>query len=64
VAWQACLEQPGPIAENVEVRSTHIGLGFHAPAFWVIADRLAQPADHWSPFAATGFVSAFFPKRK
>jgi len=64
VAWQACLEQPGPIAENVEVRSTHIGLGFHAPAFWVIADRLAQPTGQWSPFTPTGFVSAFFPKRK
>jgi pimeloyl-ACP methyl ester carboxylesterase len=64
VAWQACLEQPGPIAENVEVRSTHIGLGFHAPAFWVIADRLAQPTGQWSAFTPTGFVSAFFPKRK
>jgi pimeloyl-ACP methyl ester carboxylesterase len=63
VAWQACLERPGPMAENVEVRSTHIGLGFHAPAFWVIADRLAQPSDQWAPFSPTGFVSAFFPKR-
>jgi len=63
VAWQACLEHPGPIAENVEVRSTHIGLGFHAPAFWVIADRLAQPMDQWAPFAPTGFVSAFYPRR-
>jgi len=63
VAWQACLEIPGPLAENVEVRATHIGLGFHAPAFWVIADRLAQPAGTWLPFAPTGFVSAFYPRR-
>lgn len=64
VAWQACLERPGPIAENIEVRSTHVGLGFHAPAFWAIADRLAQPWDCWTPFVPSGLVSAFYPKRK
>lgn len=64
VAWQACLEKPGPRSENIEVRSTHIGLGFHAPAFWAIADRLAQPFDQWTPFKPTGLVSALFPTRR
>ena len=49
VAWRACLEQEGGERENVEVNTTHIGLGFHAPALWVIADRLAQPAGIWKP---------------
>ena len=62
VAWRACLEKPGPLAENVEVRSTHIGLGFHAPALWVIADRLSQPFDEWKPFRPTSLVRPFFPK--
>src|SRR4029077_13186442 len=42
VAWRACLEEGGEGRENVEVNTTHLGLGFHAPALWVIADRLAQ----------------------
>lgn len=63
VAWRACLEQAGARAENVEVRSTHIGLGFHAPALWVIADRLAQKWDSWKPFKPRAIVSAFFPRR-
>ena len=63
VAWRACLEQAGARAENVEVRSTHIGLGFHAPALWVIADRLAQKWDSWKSFKPRAMVSAFFPRR-
>ena len=50
VAWQACLEEEGPRRENIEVRTTHIGLGFHLPALWAIADRLSQPIGEWRPF--------------
>ncbi len=63
VAWQACLEQEGPQSENIEVRTTHIGLGFHAPALWVIADRLAQPFGTWRPFRPGPLVGPFFPGR-
>ncbi|MEQ1866350.1 MAG: hypothetical protein ABL996_17060 [Micropepsaceae bacterium] len=64
VAWRACLEQEGPRAENIEVRSTHIGLGFHAPALWAIADRLAQKAGTWKPFKPGAIVAPFFPRRR
>jgi pimeloyl-ACP methyl ester carboxylesterase len=64
VAWRACLEVPGPRAENIEVRSTHIGLGFHAPALWAIADRLAQKRDVWKPFKPSAIVAPFFPRRR
>lgn len=64
VAWQACLEQEGPQRENIEVRTTHLGLGFHAPALWVIADRLAQPEGVWTPFQPGLLVAPFFPKRR
>ena len=37
-------------SENVEVRGSHIGLGFNPAALWVIADRLAQPLGAWAPF--------------
>lgn len=64
VAWRACLEKVGPRAENIEVRSTHIGLGFHAPALWAIADRLAQKWDTWKPFKPSAMVAPFFPRRR
>ena len=64
VAWRACLEQEGPQAENIEVRSTHIGLGFHAPALWAIADRLAQKWGTWKPFKPSAIVAPFFPRRR
>lgn len=37
-------EDEGPDAENVRVRSTHIGMGFDLDVFGVIADRLAKDA--------------------
>ncbi|HJQ57314.1 MAG TPA: alpha/beta hydrolase [Vineibacter sp.] len=64
VAWQACLEQESPTAENVEVNTTHLGLGFHPPALWVIANRLAQPFDSWRPFRPSRLVAPFFPRRR
>ena len=63
VAWRACLEKEGPRRENIEVRSTHIGLGFHAPALWAIADRLALPWGTWTPFKPSRLVAPFFPRK-
>ncbi|HMN70362.1 MAG TPA: alpha/beta fold hydrolase [Rhodoblastus sp.] len=62
VAWRACLEQEGGERENVEVATTHIGLGFHAPALWVIADRLAQPEGTWKPFRPNAATAPWFPR--
>lgn len=61
VAWRACLEPDGEQRENIEVNTTHIGLGFHAPALWVIADRLAQPPGTWNPFRPSPQVAIWFP---
>ena len=49
VAWRACLQPEGPRSENVEVRGSHLGLGFIRCAVGV-ADRLAQPLGAWTPF--------------
>jgi pimeloyl-ACP methyl ester carboxylesterase len=51
VHWQGCLEQAGPQSENVEVHSSHTGMGFHAETLAVVADRLAQPEGAWHPYA-------------
>jgi pimeloyl-ACP methyl ester carboxylesterase len=61
VPWQACLEVAGPQRENVAVYSSHLGLGHNAAAFWVVADRLAQPEDRWRPFRAPGVARRLFP---
>jgi pimeloyl-ACP methyl ester carboxylesterase len=62
VAWRACLEEEGGERENIEVNTTHIGLGFHAPALWVIADRLAQPAGARKPFEPSPMLAPWFPR--
>jgi pimeloyl-ACP methyl ester carboxylesterase len=65
VAWPASIQQPSkhnPHTENVEVFSSHIGLGLNPSAWWALADRLAQPAGQWKPFERTGPLQRlFFP---
>ena len=50
VLWSACLEPPGPLRENVEVRATHTGLAANPTVLFVVADRLAQSEGSWQPF--------------
>ncbi len=57
VAWQASIQAPSehnPHTENVEVFASHVGLGLNPSAWWVVADRLAQPSGAWKPFARKG----------
>jgi len=63
VAWRACRQAEGHQSENVEVRGSHLGLGFSPAALWVIADRLAQPLGGWAPFRPSPSVAAFFPRQ-
>ena len=50
VAWRTCLDEPSPRTENIAVLASHLGIANHPAALWVMADRLAQPADQWKPF--------------
>lgn len=61
-AWQNCIEVKSPIAENIEVKASHCGLGHHPAAVYAIADRLAQPEGEWQPFDRSGFKSLVYPK--
>ena len=57
VAWEACIDQNGTDVEHIEVRTTHIGFGFSAEVYKIIAQRLADddkpscrsPADETVP---------------
>ena len=64
VAWTGSLQEEGPQRENVEVRASHMGLGVNPSVMWVIADRLAQPEDTWTPFEAKGCASWAFPGKR
>jgi hypothetical protein len=61
VAWRASLQPEGPLAENVEVVGSHVGLGVHAPVLYAIADRLAQPEGAWKPFRPPWTLRAIYP---
>ena len=60
VAWQCSLNPPGPLAENIEVHASHIGLGLNPLAMVAIADRLAQDPARWTPFDTSGLRRFFF----
>lgn len=60
VAWQCSLNVPGPIAENIEIQASHLGMGMNPAALYAIADRLAQPEGQWRPFDVAGQRRWFF----
>lgn len=61
VAWQNCLEPTGPLAENIEVRGSHCGLGVNPSVLYAVADRLAQPEGAWLPFDRSGVKGWVYP---
>jgi pimeloyl-ACP methyl ester carboxylesterase len=60
VSWRCSLNDPGPLAENIEVHASHVGMGMNPLALYAIADRLAQPIGHWQTFDASGSRRWFF----
>jgi pimeloyl-ACP methyl ester carboxylesterase len=50
VSWFACIDKESPLAENIEVPGSHVGLLHNPAVLYVIADRLAQPAGVNEPF--------------
>ena len=61
VSWRCSLNEPGPIAENIAVHGSHLGLGINPLVLYALADRLAQPPGQWKPFDASGARRWFFP---
>lgn len=49
--WRACLQYGGhDRIENIEVASSHTGMGVNAQTLFVVADRLSQRRHSWEPF--------------
>ncbi len=50
VGWRESLQPESDIAENVEVCSSHLSMGFDIDVIKVIADRLSQPTEGWKKY--------------
>jgi len=55
VAWPISMEQPSQLTDNIEVYSSHIGLGVNPFVFHAIADRLSQRENEWRKFERRGW---------
>lgn len=55
VAWRCSIESEDSEGENIHLRGgTHCGMGFNPTALYLLAKRLAQPGEHWTPFEPRG----------
>jgi pimeloyl-ACP methyl ester carboxylesterase len=64
VPWQIASQQPSANAENIEVYSSHLGLGFNPTVLYALADRLSQQEQAWRPFVRDGWkLLAYGPAR-
>jgi pimeloyl-ACP methyl ester carboxylesterase len=63
--WQACKHhkiEAHQEAEDIEVRGSHLGLGYNHQVIWIVANRLAQADGFWSPYQADAPIPMFFPE--
>jgi pimeloyl-ACP methyl ester carboxylesterase len=60
VSWRCSLNEPAPLAENIEVPASHVGMGMNPFVLYAVADRLAQPIGSWKPFDVSGARRLFF----
>jgi len=60
VAWEVCIEDKEThIHQNIQVRGSHIGLGFNTAVLKIIENRLQLNADNWTPFKPNNIVEDF-----
>ena len=51
VSWQYCMEYADhDHLESIEVKGSHLGLGFNSMVWVILADRLALDVAQWRPF--------------
>jgi len=64
VPWRNACEKPGPLVQNIETRATHVGMGFDAFVFYLIAHRLAKSsARNWHPLDVRALWQSFNQQR-
>ncbi len=60
--WQTCIDQVGPLAENIEVHGSHTALGMQPAVVFAVLDRLRQPEDDWRPFRPPAAARLWYPR--
>ncbi len=61
-SWHTCIDIVRREAENIEVRSTHIGMGVHPAVIVAVLDRLAQREGQWHPFEPPLCLRPWYPQ--
>ena len=52
VPWECCMEpEEDDFHENIEVASSHLGMGVDVPVLEIILDRLKYSEENWLPYA-------------
>jgi pimeloyl-ACP methyl ester carboxylesterase len=64
--WQQCIDDTTPDgpnlrSENIEVRTSHLGLGSNLAVLFAVLDRLAQPEGEWKPFRPIPPLRVLYP---
>lgn len=49
VSWRASLLPEGPMARNIRVPASHLGMGMNPVVLRLLAECLSQPEEHWQP---------------
>lgn len=62
VRWQSSIIEEGDRRQNIEVRGTHVTLGFDPLVVAAIADRLAQRPETWKPFKPLPLLNSAYPR--
>ena len=62
VRWESCRYPEGPLTENIEVYSSHLGLGVQPAAVYAVLDRLEAPVDDWAKFVPPGAPARVLPE--
>jgi hypothetical protein len=62
VNWRTAVQEgTHPQAQNIEVWGSHCGLTFNPWVWFLLAERLSQPANAWQPFERGLWGKLFFP---
>ena len=60
IDWKSSICDEIGQSENIEIFTSHFGMGHNPLVLWVMADRLAQPEDAWKPFNPAGWENLFY----
>ena len=63
VAWEGSVQPAGSQTENIEVPASHLGIGVNPLVMMVLADRLAQSDENWTPFRLNSVTRRMLFKR-